>query len=1047
MRGVEAVQSLGKLVASQASYYTEQLRHSVGEDVPVLRGRTDYYAGHESPSRWMGSGLSRLDLTPGAAVDNEVFTGVMGHRTPDGEKMTVHRSHGKVAAYDHTFSAPKSVSLLYAYGDDEIRDAVVAAHRKAVSDAVSYMEERCSVSRISRRHCDSNGEWKFSSRQVGSEGYVAAGFDHFTSRANDPQVHTHVVVINRVWAENGWRAIDAKVGYAHLKAGGTVYQASLRKELTQHLGVAWQQVHDGMADIAGFSPELLRHYSTRRREIEEAVERYVATGKEAHPRVYQKFTLETRQPKTYPRGEAAVTQEMKDYGITSDIVDHWNQLANTAPEDVEAVIRNSVRVAARTSRPVESIHWSETPIVEEMADRRAVFTERDLLPGVAGFLPQGATPNELVDSARRVLEEGLDSGRIVRVIPDRVAALRLPESIALSDDELAVLESLIPRVDTFERRPDRVLQGETRYTTRIQLQREERVLDAVTTKSSVRVDREMLESAIVTRGLVGEQTAALRHLADLDGRLVALVGPGGSGKTRAVGAYADAVRNSCHHVVGVATSATAARRLGQELSGGWSGTIAMMRHQLDSYDIRLPEGTVVMVDEASMVSTRDLAWLVSQAEHCDGKIMLVGDPKQLPSIDSGGLFHRIVADGHGVVTDLAALNQRQTLDVDRHALDKLRHGQVASAVHEYGEAGRLHLGGDEYTTKTAMVDAWWTDARTHGVDQVRMLASRRDEVAMLNQLARIQMQAEGLLEGTTLVNRWGTEFQAGDRIVVRDNWYAHSDLRNGQTGTITTVHPDTRTVTFLRDIDGVVVELPGSYVDSSVDHAYAQTIHTAQGQTFGTTHLYVDTGIAAEHGYTALSRARGETHLWVNTSRTVDGRCINPGQPGYETPVESLVRQLTRSVVSPPAVAQGLAVEDATDQQLHQSLHNLEHEIQLLNQTGSREEWIEDHADLLHTYTVIKDELAARTTALAISYQLQPPADVLDVLGRRESKPAAAIRWDTAVSRYAAARVSLGPDADLTDLSTPEARLWQAAVDAYHPLAELEQQPTLKMAG
>ncbi|HZD23283.1 MAG TPA: MobF family relaxase [Acidimicrobiia bacterium] len=209
------MQSLGKLVASEASYYTEQLRHSVGEDVPVLRGeanggRADYYAGHESPSQWMGSGLDRLDLEAGAAVDNDVFTGLMAHRTPDGEKMSVPRSHGKVAGYDHTFSAPKSVSLLYAYGDPEIRSAVVAAHRRAVSDAVGYMEEHCSISRISHRSNNSAGEPGFTSRQVGSEGYVAAGFDHFTSRANDPQVHTHVVVINRVSAEDGWRALDAK---------------------------------------------------------------------------------------------------------------------------------------------------------------------------------------------------------------------------------------------------------------------------------------------------------------------------------------------------------------------------------------------------------------------------------------------------------------------------------------------------------------------------------------------------------------------------------------------------------------------------------------------------------------------------------------------------------------------------------------------------------------------------------------------------------------------------------------------------------------------
>lgn len=222
-----------------------------------------------------------------------------------------------------------------------------------------------------------------------------------------------------------------------------------------------------------------------------------------------------------------------------------------------------------------------------------------------------------------------------------------------------------------------------------------------------------------------------------------------------------------------------------------------------------------------------------------------------------------------------------------------------------------------------------------------MLASRRDEVALLNQLARVHMQAEGLLHGPVVTSCWGTGFQAGDRIVVRDNWYALSDLRNGQTGTISTVNANTRTLTFQRDVDSVEVVLPGWYVDSSVDHAYAQTIHTAQGQTFHTTHLYVDTGISAEHGYTALSRARDETHLWVNTDRTVDGRCVQPGQPAYETPVESLVRQLTRSVVQPPALAESLAVANATDQQLHhQSLQNLEREIRLLDKTTERGEML-----------------------------------------------------------------------------------------------------------
>ncbi|HZD24032.1 MAG TPA: AAA family ATPase, partial [Acidimicrobiia bacterium] len=222
-----------------------------------------------------------------------------------------------------------------------------------------------------------------------------------------------------------------------------------------------------------------------------------------------------------------------------------------------------------------------------------------------------------------------------------------------------------------------------------------------------------------------------------------------------------------HPVIGVATSAAAARKLGEDLGERWTGTIAMLRHHLDLSPEALRPGTLIVVDEASMVSTTDLAWLVEKVEACDGKLILVGDPKQLPSVDSGGLFHRIVASGDQVVDDLLRVNQRQELDFDRDALGQLRAGEVEQAVHYYAEAGRLHLGRNEYKTKAAMVDAWWGDVRHNGLDGARMLASRHDEVQMLNEMARVRMQQAGELEGPILVNRWGIEFQAGDRIVVR----------------------------------------------------------------------------------------------------------------------------------------------------------------------------------------------------------------------------------------------------------------------------------------
>ena len=1092
------MQSIGKFVASQADYYTKQLTHSVGEDVPVLRGdRTpgtvDYYAGHVSPSRWMGSSLGRVGLEAGGPVDAAVFEGLMGHVTPAGEAMTVTRTHGNVAAFDHTFSAPKSVSLLYAYGDNDIRGEVTAAHQRAVSEAMRYMEERCSQSRLGVRYQDAVGNRRFTTRTLESEGYVAAGFDHFTSRANDPQVHTHVVVINRVWAGGGWRAIDAKRAYAHAKAGGTIYQAALRQELTLRLGVSWQPVINGQADIEGFTAELVRHFATRRTEIVEAVGRYVAeTGGEAHRRVWQAFALETRQPKTHPAGEAVVTREMKDYGVTGDVVAHWHRRAADAPEDVVGIVRQVAGPGRPGFEPTpDQVEAAADRVVEWVSDRQAVFTERDLVAHVASLYGEGAEPAALLGATRDLLRAAQDSGQVLTVLPYAESGLILPEGVMLSADELAMVVGEGPgwvRQDGAVR--FRALPGEARYTTRLQLEREALVLAAVNQTSPVRIDTGALEVAMTDRGLVDEQRQAMRHLGELDGRLVAVVGPGGSGKTYLIGAYADAIDAVGHPVIGVATSAAAARKLSEDLGERWTGTIAMLRHHIDTTRQDLPTGTVVVVDEASMVSTADLAWLTERIEACDGKLVLLGDPKQLPSIDSGGLFHRIVASGEQVVEELVSVNLRQRLDVDRQQLDRLRQGEIRSAVYEYQEAGRLHLGRDEYSTKTAMVDAWWNDTQLHGMDQVRMLASRHDEVWMLNQLARVRMQTDGQLTGPAVANRWGLEFRAGDRIVVRDNWYRHSDLRNGQTGTILNVNPDTGSLTFRRDLDGVAIDLPKRYLDRNVDHAYAQTIHTAQGQTYETTHLYADTGVRAEHGYTALSRARGETHLWVNDTPGPSGEC-NPvhGQALLENQVDVLVRRFTQSVIEPPATDQGLPVAAVTDRDLigwrdrlgaviYESPlmgdvtdklvavdEAIEHARQVtikLGTSGSRahvrgletlresfvshaelrQEWLEENSGLLDEYSAVVEELQHRVNGRAAAYELEPPADILNALGAAPDDPALRRKRRSAVATYAETRLTVGPDIDLTDAVRLGGSRWRDAIHNYHALRAPQRELT-----
>ncbi len=162
----------------------------------------------------------------------------------------------------------------------------------AVADALGYMERAGGGDSARRRRC---------ARDRG-RGLVAAAFRHRTSRAGDPQLHTHVLVANLTLGADGrWSALDGRRIYAHAKTAGYLYEARLRAELTRELGVEWTPVRNGIADIAGVPPAVLRAFSRRRAEIEAELER---RGTRA-PRAAQVATLETRRAKDYRRHAGA----------------------------------------------------------------------------------------------------------------------------------------------------------------------------------------------------------------------------------------------------------------------------------------------------------------------------------------------------------------------------------------------------------------------------------------------------------------------------------------------------------------------------------------------------------------------------------------------------------------------------------------------------------------------------------------------------------------------------------------------------------------------
>ena len=246
--------SLTTMSPSAWRYYVEE----------IARGREDYFArGAERSGQFSGRGAEALGIA-GHEANAVALERLFGHGTDPRDGSSLGRSFDPdneraVAGFALTFSPPKSVSVLWALADKTASAQVLAAHEAAVAASMAFVEDHAAFTR--RGH---NGVL-----QVDTEGLLAASFVHRTSRAADPQLHTHVLVANKVRAEDGaWLALDGRERFATQKATGMLYKAALRAELTERLGVSWSAVHgNGATEIEGVPPLLLDYWSARRHEL------------------------------------------------------------------------------------------------------------------------------------------------------------------------------------------------------------------------------------------------------------------------------------------------------------------------------------------------------------------------------------------------------------------------------------------------------------------------------------------------------------------------------------------------------------------------------------------------------------------------------------------------------------------------------------------------------------------------------------------------------------------------------------------------------------
>jgi conjugative relaxase-like TrwC/TraI family protein len=823
--------------ASAGRYYTEHLP-------------SYYLDGDEPPGRWWGRAAGLLGL--GGDVDSEAFLTVMAGRDPwTGEDLGRRYGEGSVRGYDATFSAPKSVSVLFGVGDGDVRRQVIEAHDQAVEAVLGWVEDHAHT-RMSRRHRVVT---------VDAEGIAVGVFRQHTSRKLDPQLHTHAVILNRVAADGRWLALDARTIKLDQRTLSALYHAGLRAELTRRLGVRWVEPEHGISETADVDPEVLAEFSRRSSDIDSRLDvkldRFRSdVGRE--PSVRERWRLE--------REAVVESRPAKAHGHTAD------ELRREWRDRVRGLGYDPERLVAAT------LGW----------ERR----HRTVDPAIAA---------KMVDEALVSLSEDQSTWRPAELVRELAAAV--PTTVAADADRLTGFLETLANETAAERcvdlsqpvhtdlprrrdgRPITEAATDRSLTTQLILNEEDQLAAWAKARRAPGVDPVGVEPIRVDAAVAVASTAGLELI----------VGPAGAGKTSILADGAAQLHHQGRQVFGVAPTAAAAEVLAQE-TGIAADTLDKLltehamsdRSPLPGYD--LPTGTTVVVDEAGTAATPKLAQLARLADQNRWRVVLVGDPRQFSAVGRGGMFAHLV-DTYGSVE----LNQIHRFHNEWEAAASLRlRAGDPEILTEYDRRGRIH-GGTQAEMEAAIIDAWH-QARRRG-DTVALMANSTATVARLNQLAQWTRISRGELDSTTAGRVGGEVMLVGDEVVTRRNdrtLRTSNDkmVKNRDRWTITTIHPDASlTVTG----DTGTVRLPARYVAEHVQLGYAQTSHATQGRTVDTALLLIDTPTDSRGVYTPMTRGRDSNHAYVATS---DNR----------TALSILTHAGTLDWIDRPASAQGFGL-------------------------------------------------------------------------------------------------------------------------------------------
>jgi conjugative relaxase-like TrwC/TraI family protein len=810
------------------------------EDYYLSLAATDYYLkGGEPRGLWIGSGCSFFKLGTHVEPDQLklLFNGfhpipeVKAGKPPPKEPLVQNAGRpNRQAGWDLTFSVPKSVSVVWTQAEREERELIQRLHHQAVAETLQFAELTLAQSRTGHA---GRGEWV-------DVKLVAAAFEHGTSRAEDPQLHSHLLVMNIGVDQDGrTRSIVSKPIFKNKMLLGAMYRAYLAQLLYEKLGLVAERKGTAF-ELTGVPEDLMQHYSKRRQEVcLDMIRKGRSGGKAA-----AKSAIETRRTKKNVRPREELFAEWQaineQFGFNSEAL---AALLNPVKSDLTRFIPNILQTA-----------------LDNLTQNVSHFTAHEFFREVLYLAPEyGVSPHSLFEPVGQLLANA------ERVIPIPIGNGELRyTTVGILDLESAMLRSLKSLYD----------------------------------RPGLFVEDEKLNAALQQNPhLNQEQQDAVRHITQGKHAIRFVQGYAGTGKTTMLRTAVQAWKASGFEVVGACFTGAAAEKLSDEIGipcDTIHRTLAdfkvspkhRLKHHLRQFvrasqrkrtyryqepkPVAIDEQTIILLDEAGMINTVHMKLLLEWADKHGATIVPVGDAAQLAAVEGGSPF-RSLSNRVGY----ARMNEikRQQDEWARAASLFLARGQVAEALAFYDQRNLIKSFENIGDALTRLVHDWADHAydRPH---HARILAATNDQVHLANELAQQERIDRGVLntnESQSITDQMSTgvaynsTVYLGDRVIFTKNEKRKYGVLNGSAGTVIRFKPHGR-----MKRPGLIVKLDSGktvHVPVSFKHirlGYASTVYKAQGGTFE--EAFVLLSGASQNlplSYVQGTRSRQATHFYT----------------------------------------------------------------------------------------------------------------------------------------------------------------------------------------